>query len=200
MSERDTQSQQGLSDDEDQSMSVQDDNKPSYQFESAYGDTSFSPGDSEMPIRRGRGRPRKYPPGTTAYDMLKARRAVESQQVVIPMKEYGLRLRRELRSSGSVAERRDYEAPQYVPPVRGTLRALMDRDPEFAHMPQKYLVGVKFAQLKPVISTEPVEGPRRPRGRPRKLKADDQQDPGEDGEEEDQEEEPQQPLLGIMLD
>jgi hypothetical protein len=143
----------------------------------AYGSLSDAEFEQpEVPVKRGRGRPRKYPPGTTAYDMLKARRAVEAQQVVIPMKEYGLRLRRELRSAQP--EKKPELECTYNPPLRGTLRALMDQDPEFAYMQPKTLLGVKFVQLRPQI--EPMEGPRRPRGRPKKItmiQPDDLQDP-----------------------
>ena len=57
-------------------------------------DNDESEEDFEVPARKGPGRPRKYPPGTTNYDMLKARRAIQEQTAVVPMKEYGLRGRR----------------------------------------------------------------------------------------------------------
>lgn len=126
----------------------------------------------EPTIKRGRGRPRKYPVGTTPSDMLRAKRAVVDPQVVIAVKEYSFRSRRvsnhtclvlyfqEKRSLSPDA--RDNE--NY--PVRGLLRAQLEQDQEFAMMPGRILTGISIAP-KPV--PVPYDGPKRGRGRPKKV-------------------------------
>jgi hypothetical protein len=111
--------------------------------------------------KRGRGRPRKYPVGTTNYDALKARRIVDPN-AVISVKEYSFRSRREKRSL----------SPDYTEsglPVRGMLRAQLEQDLEFSMMPGRSGTGLSSLQAAPKPPSEPYDGPKRSRGRPKKI-------------------------------
>ena len=66
----------------------------STEYPTVSGASSDETENVEPTIKRGRGRPRKYPVGTTPSEVLRAKRAVVDPQVVIPIKEYSFRSRR----------------------------------------------------------------------------------------------------------
>ena len=118
---------------------------------------------NETVVKRGRGRPRKYPPGVGPIEQPRPKKAAQDQQFVVNVKEYSFRSRREKRSlSPDSSRENDYY------PARGLLRAQLEQDEEFAAMPGRSLTGL-IVPMK--AAPVPYDGPKRPRGRPKKIVA-----------------------------